>query len=284
MTNTPLTITHPFVSSKADGDDTSVVRPSDWNAEHTLNVPGDGTVFLDGNGNFNLPPGVVTISPYLTDGNNYYLPLTYQMASPPQATNFTWKNQGSGGGAAGEVTVGSSPALMLSCNGMGSNTSVHMRSQNIGDTATLNTCLLCVPSPDVWHESSCGIGLLQSSTGKLVTFGLAMTGFNSQTSTPGSYQIVVRKYTDQNTASTTSASLAPLGGSLLFLTINITPSTYQLIYSHDGISTQLGFQCPHSEFFSSGSADQLFYFVNNEGGSGICYATVLSWEGVPGIF
>lgn len=29
-------ITHPFVSAKADGTDTSVVRPTDWNAAHTL--------------------------------------------------------------------------------------------------------------------------------------------------------------------------------------------------------------------------------------------------------
>ena len=31
-----ITVTHPFVSAVADGADTSVVRPSNWNASHTL--------------------------------------------------------------------------------------------------------------------------------------------------------------------------------------------------------------------------------------------------------
>ena len=53
-----LTITHTFVSSKADGTDTTVVRPSDWNADHTLTgFPDDATLYLDGTGSFSTPPG-----------------------------------------------------------------------------------------------------------------------------------------------------------------------------------------------------------------------------------
>ncbi|HEY9816776.1 MAG TPA: hypothetical protein V6D20_13400, partial [Candidatus Obscuribacterales bacterium] len=31
-----ITLTHPFVSPKADGPDATLVQPSNWNAEHTL--------------------------------------------------------------------------------------------------------------------------------------------------------------------------------------------------------------------------------------------------------
>jgi hypothetical protein len=54
-----LTITHSFVSAKADGPDNTLVKPSDWNANHTLTgFPNDPSVFLDGTGNFSFPTGV----------------------------------------------------------------------------------------------------------------------------------------------------------------------------------------------------------------------------------
>lgn len=33
-----VTLTHQFVTAVPDGSDTSVVRPSDWNANHVLNM------------------------------------------------------------------------------------------------------------------------------------------------------------------------------------------------------------------------------------------------------
>ncbi|MBB1161463.1 hypothetical protein [Aquariibacter albus] len=37
-------VKHAFVSTKADGDDPSVVRPSDWNADHALLLAGPALV------------------------------------------------------------------------------------------------------------------------------------------------------------------------------------------------------------------------------------------------
>lgn len=46
----PLTVTHTFVSGKADGGDATLVRPSNWNAAHT--ITGDavpyGTIVMYG--------------------------------------------------------------------------------------------------------------------------------------------------------------------------------------------------------------------------------------------
>lgn len=37
-----MSVTHPFVSAKADGPDTTVVRPTNWNAGHTItDIPPD---------------------------------------------------------------------------------------------------------------------------------------------------------------------------------------------------------------------------------------------------
>lgn len=53
-----LSITHTFVSSKSDGNDDTLVRPSNWNAVHTLTgFPDDATLYLDGTGSFSTPSG-----------------------------------------------------------------------------------------------------------------------------------------------------------------------------------------------------------------------------------
>ena len=65
------TITHPFVSTKSDGEDTSLVRPSNWNASHTVsgyetgqilfgNMSQDANLFWD---NTNKRLGIGTTNP-----------------------------------------------------------------------------------------------------------------------------------------------------------------------------------------------------------------------------
>jgi hypothetical protein len=78
-----LTITHSFISSKPDGTDSSLVKPSNWNANHTITgtlnetglaftdvttndtsttkhglapkLPNDSTLFLNGSGAWSSP-------------------------------------------------------------------------------------------------------------------------------------------------------------------------------------------------------------------------------------
>lgn len=33
-----MPVTHPFVSAKSDGGDATLVKPSDWNASHTVSI------------------------------------------------------------------------------------------------------------------------------------------------------------------------------------------------------------------------------------------------------
>jgi hypothetical protein len=41
---TDIVVTHPFVSAKADGPDTTLIQPSDWNDDHTIELSGPGVV------------------------------------------------------------------------------------------------------------------------------------------------------------------------------------------------------------------------------------------------
>lgn len=61
-------ITHPFVSGKPDGDDTSLVRPTDWNAEHTIADAWDDALALESN--LGAPSTGLAPSRTLYDGPN----------------------------------------------------------------------------------------------------------------------------------------------------------------------------------------------------------------------
>lgn len=80
-----LTIKHSFTSAKSDGSDNTIVRPSNWNADHTITgnvdetmfsftdittgnastvhhgllkkLPNDSSLFIDGTGNWSAPSG-----------------------------------------------------------------------------------------------------------------------------------------------------------------------------------------------------------------------------------
>lgn len=45
-----MAVTHSFVSAKSDGGDATVVRPSDWNADHVVEITKTITAIIDGGG------------------------------------------------------------------------------------------------------------------------------------------------------------------------------------------------------------------------------------------
>ena len=81
-----ITVKHSKVSAIPDGDDTSVVRPSDWNADHTL--VGTVPVANGGTGASTAADGLNNLLPSQT-GNNGKVLAT-------DGTNATWTTNGSG--------------------------------------------------------------------------------------------------------------------------------------------------------------------------------------------
>ena len=81
-----ITVKHSKVSAIPDGDDTSVVRPSDWNADHTLS--GTVPVANGGTGASTATDGLNNLLPSQT-GNNGKVLAT-------DGTNASWTTNGSG--------------------------------------------------------------------------------------------------------------------------------------------------------------------------------------------
>lgn len=52
-----MAITHSFVSAKSDGGDATVVRPSNWNADHVVALTKTITAIIDGGGTA-IAPGI----------------------------------------------------------------------------------------------------------------------------------------------------------------------------------------------------------------------------------
>ena len=81
-----ITVKHNKVSTVPDGDDTSVVRPSDWNADHTL--VGTIDVANGGTGASTASAGLNNLLPSQTGNNGKVLST--------DGTNASWSTNGSG--------------------------------------------------------------------------------------------------------------------------------------------------------------------------------------------
>jgi hypothetical protein len=155
-----ITVSHPFVSAKADGSDATLVKPSNWNANHTVvNTPG--------------------------------LILGDDALAPPPIASLLWGNQGN-------ATDATNPggAIYLYAQGAGSNSIRHLYKAPPAAPWTFTTALILVPTLSATYFSG-GIALRESATGKLVTLRagqdsnakplLALSKWNSYTSFSGDY-------------------------------------------------------------------------------------------------
>ena len=134
-----VTVTHPFVSAIADGTDASLVRPSNWNATHsisgTLDITNGGTGVTTGTGTGSV---VLNTSPTL---------ITPVLGTPTSGNfgtgTFTWPtfNQNTTGTAAGL-----SATLAVASGGTGVTTSTGTGSVVLSTSPTLVTPLLGTPT------------------------------------------------------------------------------------------------------------------------------------------
>ena len=134
-----VTVTHPFVSAIADGADTTLVRPSNWNATHsisgTLDITNGGTGVTTGTGTGSV---VLNTSPTL---------ITPVLGTPTSGNfgtgTFTWPtfNQNTTGTAAGL-----SATLAVTSGGTGVTTSTGTGSVVLSTSPTLVTPLLGTPT------------------------------------------------------------------------------------------------------------------------------------------
>lgn len=102
---------------------------------------------------------------YITDGSNYYSGPHMAPMTLPVAGSFAWVNQG----AATETANGNALTLFAPQT---SGDQLRVRTQSIGANTTLTAQFSCTDR--LTDNNSCFIGLRESSTGKIETFGVEM--------------------------------------------------------------------------------------------------------------
>jgi hypothetical protein len=135
----------------------------DANGNHVAN----GSACGSGGGSATATP------PYITDSGTLYCGMPLQACTPPVAASFAWSHQPA---SATETANGS--ALIVHTVPLGS-IDWAVRSQNISPNTTLDT--LFAVTMNLKDFSRCGVGFLESSTTKMVTF--TMLGFTSSPQT-----------------------------------------------------------------------------------------------------
>src|SRR5690349_8409032 len=92
-----LVVTHPFVSGIANGGDTTLVEPSDWNANHTLT------------GVASVAQGGTNQSSFTTNATNYF-----DGTSVSSMAGTSWDNTNKALTITGATVTASNPILNLS--------------------------------------------------------------------------------------------------------------------------------------------------------------------------
>jgi len=100
----PFLVKHPFVSEQPDGEDTSVVRPSDWNANHiVIGGVADDEIYISDNTNNNATTSYHGFLPKLSGDSNTYLNGVGNWATPP--TDGVWTVDSANAKFEGNVSV-----------------------------------------------------------------------------------------------------------------------------------------------------------------------------------
>lgn len=125
-----LTIKHTFVSTKPDGNDSTLIRPSNWNADHQITgtlaetdltladnttnnattgrhgflkkLPNDSNLFMDGTGNWTAPSGGDSFFTAFTENGIY---TTTQVSFGDQIANFPVSIFGAAQGTYGKISL-----------------------------------------------------------------------------------------------------------------------------------------------------------------------------------
>lgn len=156
-----MPITHPFVSGKADGTDTTRVRPSNWNANHTLSGGSTGQTLIRDAGQ--------------ADGSNFDWRARVLSINTTTVGNVT--------GGTDDLMTYSLPANTLSASGhtlrvtvggrTAANANVKTVTFNFGSTATTINPATAAPNNVSWEAD---FVITRTGAATEITFGSSRFG------------------------------------------------------------------------------------------------------------
>jgi hypothetical protein len=207
---------------------------------------------------------------YLTDGTNYYIGPTNQIATLPSGSSFSWVNQGT----ASESSNGNALVLHAPASG---GADLRIREQSIGSNTTLTAAMICDLAAG-GTNSACTMGFRESATGKVEELHFTT---NTSNSSSGAYVIRFSSPTQWNSnVFNTSGVLFPSLSGVTWIQLTIANGTIRFSYSTDGVNFPILYSEAQNAWFSS-APDQWFYGADSEGNTQDAYTTLLSWNPLP---
>jgi hypothetical protein len=201
---------------------------------------------------------------YLSDGTNYYEPISMFQATLPVASSFSWVNQGPA-----TVSTLDNALVMHSPMGNGS-TAFRMLAQPIGTNTTLTVSMI---ANQIYNPyASIGVGFYESATNKLEVLAIGPAG-------SGFTQIGVNQYNGTGGGSYYASPFN--GGSVFphiwFFRLKITGGTITHYWSMDGKVWNQVYSEPQTAFFAS-APDKWGWFIDQENSTHESHAVLLSWK------
>ena len=225
--------------------------------------------------------GTVSVSGfYLYDGTNYYIGPQLNIATLPVLGSFSWLTTQ---GTASAATVRNG-VVLTAPSAAGDN--VRCFGQAIGADTTLTVALSSIAT--IQNFTSAGIAMYESSTGKLVTFGLS-TAFNNPNPSYGSY--VAQHWTNATTFNAGVFSYYSHNGTygmngyvnsfgqFTWWKFTITGATITWLISNDGQNFTPIFNESETAWFTTAPDNWCIYAnPNNNGGTTTVYDALYSWK------
>ena len=180
---------------------------------------------------------------------------------PPNDADFAWINQGSG-----TVSVFDNKIYLRAPTS--ASDSVVIRKKSAPATPYTITVGV-IPNHHSADYNRTGIGWRESSSGKLILFGLRFY------SSGGGRTICLEKFTNPTTFSADYTSVGSAQSGLFYLRLSDDGTTRRASWSADGVNFVQVHQVGRTDFMT---ADEVMFQCNPVNGSWECGITIVSWE------
>jgi hypothetical protein len=180
--------------------------------------------------------------------------------TPLDLTDFTWENQGTA------TAVQSGSSIYMSAPAV-SGDQIRMLKKS-SPSSPYTVTIGFIPAMHSTDYNQAGIGLRESSTGKLVTLYFVYAS---------GIQIAVNKWNSTSSYNSQYVTRAFILPSVVWMKIENTGTNFVFSYSSTGLNFIELYSVSNTDFLATGE-DELFMYVDSNNATCPCAATFLSWK------